>query len=433
MRRQACVLVVALAFGPPARAAEDKEEKVDGYLEWRQGDLLIADGQKVRVSPSTKFKGKAEARDVASIPLGYELKAKGLREDGGVLLAREIEAKPNGGALFESDVKTATDEAERRAVRAGRFLEGDGPGATSAGRLYTEGPEVDRVRRIVDGLCPPYVDAAGFRVYVIENREWNAFAMGNYSIYVFTGLLQDLDDDEVAIVLGHEMVHATHEHTRRQFKKQMWIQLAALGLAGVEEADHRRQEGSGGGPAHDRIRRSRGGQRLRPGLRGPGRPRRAPLRLRGRLRHHEGPETLEPLREEVRRNRQGRQLLLRRSLPLVGAGGQPREADRLQLSRGTEGVGPRPAEGHGGPTQRGRSGTRAAFRARPRSGHDARARPDVERGRTQGDQARHDATAEVQRLLGPPKEQLAFGTQTKWTYPSLSVVFEGGKVKEVKF
>ena len=60
--------------------------------------------------------------------------------------------------------------------------------------------------------------------------------MGNYSIYVFTGLLKDMDDDELAIVLGHEMVHATHEHTRRQFKKQMWIQLAAIGLAGVEEA-----------------------------------------------------------------------------------------------------------------------------------------------------------------------------------------------------
>ena len=71
---------------------------------------------------------------------------------------------------------------------------------------------------------------------MIDNKEWNAFAMGNYSIYVFSGLLKDLDDDEVAIVLGHEMVHATHEHTRRQFKKQMWIQLAALGLAGVEEA-----------------------------------------------------------------------------------------------------------------------------------------------------------------------------------------------------
>ena len=49
--------------------------------------------------------------------------------------------------------------------------------------------------------------------------------MGNYSIYVFTGLLDDMDDDEVAIVLGHELVHATHEHSRKQFKKDMLVQL----------------------------------------------------------------------------------------------------------------------------------------------------------------------------------------------------------------
>ena len=37
------------------------------------------------------------------------------------------------------------------------------------------------------------------------------------------------------IVLGHEVAHATHEHSRKQFKKQMWIQLAAIGLGLVNE------------------------------------------------------------------------------------------------------------------------------------------------------------------------------------------------------
>src|SRR5262249_30388688 len=102
-------------------------------------------------------------------------------------------------------------------------------------RLYDSGPMVERVERIVDALLPPYIDPDNVRCYVIENPEWNAFAMGNFSIYVFSGLLNDLDDDEVAIVLGHEITHATHEHTRRQFKKQMWIQLAVLGLAVATE------------------------------------------------------------------------------------------------------------------------------------------------------------------------------------------------------
>lgn len=60
-------------------------------------------------------------------------------------------------------------------------------------------------------------------------------AAPNDSIYVFSGLLKDMDDDEVAIVLGHELAHATHEHSRKSFKKTMLIQLAALGVVAVAE------------------------------------------------------------------------------------------------------------------------------------------------------------------------------------------------------
>jgi Zn-dependent protease with chaperone function len=440
MRRHASVLLLALAFAPAARAAEDKEEKVDGYLEWRQGDLLIADGQKVRFSPTTKFKGKGEAKDVASIPMGYELKAKGLREDGGVLLARELEAKPNGGALFESDVKTATDEAENRAVRAGRFLEGEGSRATSAGRLYTEGPEVERVRRIVDDLTPPYLDPGAFRVYVIDNKEWNAFAMGNYSIYVYTGLLHDLDDDEVAIVLGHEMVHATHEHTRRQFKRQMWIQLAALGLAGVEEAtiDDKKARavaqlmtvfaaaavGNGYG-------RDLEDQADRVGLRyayesgyditkGP--------RLWNRFAKKYGEEgKAANFIFGDHSLSSARAANLEKQIAFNYPDG-PKQVARARPSSpgtrpGTSMAGAAPARP---PVPAPDSGTsRALAPAAPAAAPASAAAPkEIKPGMT---------TAEVQRLLGAPKEQLAFGTQTKWVYPSLSVIFEAGKVKEVRF
>jgi len=60
-------------------------------------------------------------------------------------------------------------------------------------------------------------------------------AAPNDSLYIFTGLLNDMDDDEVAIILGHELAHATHEHSRKGFKKNMLIQLAALGIAAVAE------------------------------------------------------------------------------------------------------------------------------------------------------------------------------------------------------
>ena len=231
-------LVLAVALGSTGLFAQDEPEKargekVDAYAEFRLGDCIVADAQRVCPAPGLKFKGEGEARDFASVPLGYELKAKGTRRSDGTLLAREVEAKPNGAAMFEGEIRSATDQAEAQARQKGRFTEGDGKEETSVGRLIETGPPVERVRHIVDTLLPPYLHPEDVRIYVIENKEWNAFAMGNYSIYVFTGLLDDMDDDEVAIVLGHELVHASHEHSRKQFKKDMWIQLLALGALGA--------------------------------------------------------------------------------------------------------------------------------------------------------------------------------------------------------
>ncbi len=121
----------------------------------------------------------------------------------------------------------------RRRARRGASPRATGRRRRASASSSRTGPQVDRVRHIVDTLLPPYLHPEDVRIYVIENKEWNAFAMGNYSIYVFTGLLDDMDDDEVAIVLGHELVHATHEHSRKQFKKDMWIQLLALGALGA--------------------------------------------------------------------------------------------------------------------------------------------------------------------------------------------------------
>lgn len=234
----ACLCLVA---GGGGLLAADGEVRLDGYAEWRQGDTLIVDGQRVRPSSRLKFKGGGEARDFNSIPLGYETKLKGVRLIDGTVLARELEAKPNGDALFENDLRSAFDEMEKQYLRRGRMYDEDEDGNVSEdyGRLRDEGRDVDRVRRITRDIVPGYMKPEDFRVYVVDNKDWNAMAAPNRSIYVFSGLLRDMDDDQVAIVLGHELVHATHEHSRRQFKKQMLIQLAALGvLAGAESIDN---------------------------------------------------------------------------------------------------------------------------------------------------------------------------------------------------
>ncbi len=40
---------------------------------------------------------------------------------------------------------------------------------------------------------------------------------------------------------------------------------------------------------------------------------------------------------------------------------------------------------------------------------------------------------EVIEVLGKPEREVSFETKTRWTYPDLTVIFENGRVKEVKF
>ncbi len=213
-------------------------DKLAGYAEWRDGACLMVDGQRVCPAPGMRFKGHAEADSFGAIPLGYEIKVKGARADSGVFLAQELEAKPNGAALFEDDLRRDFDALEELYRNQARVfdVDDDGSQGDDYGALLERGREVRRVRAILDNLVPPYLDARDFRVYVVENEDWNAMAAPNGAIFVFTGLLEALDDDELALILGHELVHATHEHSRRQAKQGMWIELATAGVVAVADA-----------------------------------------------------------------------------------------------------------------------------------------------------------------------------------------------------
>ena len=228
------VLIVGLAAGFPAVEAQETI-KLDGYAEWRQPGLLIVDGQRVRAEERTKWKGTFTT--IQAVPLGYEVRVQGIRISDGAVLAREVDVRPNGTALFETEVQKGTDELEGLWLRSGEAFEGDARGRkTTIGEVEREGRGVDRVRRLVRQMTPSHVDRSKVRVYVIDNDEWNAMAMGNGAVWVFRGIMDDMTDNELAIVVGHELAHYTHEHPRRQMRRGMWGQfgsLAALLAAGA--------------------------------------------------------------------------------------------------------------------------------------------------------------------------------------------------------
>jgi len=209
---------------------------VDGYAEFRRGDELIVDGQRLRAGASTRFRD-AQFRSLTAIPLGYEVEADGTRQSDGFILATTVRARPNGTAFLENDVKAATDEIEAMWLEAGAMFEPtEGGGRKVIGKTIGSGAEYARVRGMVDRLLPPYIEPDSVRVHLVDTKEWNAAAMGNGAIWVYTGLVREMNDDELAIVVGHEIGHFTHEHSRLQARRGLWTQFLGLGAILAAEA-----------------------------------------------------------------------------------------------------------------------------------------------------------------------------------------------------
>ena len=135
------VLVLPLQFSSTAASAGEVV-KLDGYAEWRYDEFLIVEGQRVKATKGTRFSGKGAARGFDAIPLGYEVKVYGYRTPDGTVLARKVEAKPNGSALFEGQLRSAFEETEERWRRDGRAVEQ----GQNLGKLLRSGRDVERVR-----------------------------------------------------------------------------------------------------------------------------------------------------------------------------------------------------------------------------------------------------------------------------------------------
>jgi predicted Zn-dependent protease len=70
-----------------------------------------------------------------------------------------------------------------------------------------------------------------FQFHVIQDKSVNAFATPNGIVVVHSGFMEMVENEaQLAAVVGHEIAHATHEHTWRQQqfhkKKRMGIALA---------------------------------------------------------------------------------------------------------------------------------------------------------------------------------------------------------------
>jgi len=95
-------------------------------------------------------------------------------------------------------------------------------------------PQVLRLRAIAARLIPfapqwnPRAEQWRWEVNVIASPQLNAFCMPGGKIVFFYGILDKLklSDDEVAMVMGHEIAHALREHARERLAKTGTTRLA---------------------------------------------------------------------------------------------------------------------------------------------------------------------------------------------------------------
>jgi len=96
-------------------------------------------------------------------------------------------------------------------------------------------PQVKRLRAIAARIVPnaqrwnPSAANWQWEVNLLNSDQVNAFCMPGGRIAFFTGILTKLNltDDEVAMVMGHEIAHALREHARKRAVQSTAVSLAS--------------------------------------------------------------------------------------------------------------------------------------------------------------------------------------------------------------
>jgi Zn-dependent protease with chaperone function len=114
-------------------------------------------------------------------------------------------------------------------------------------------PQLVRIRQIASRLIPftaqwnPRARDWKWEVNLIGSKQLNAWCMPGGKIAFYTGIIDQLKltDDEIAMIMGHEMAHALREHARERLAKSqvtniglsLASQLLGLGQLGNVAAD----------------------------------------------------------------------------------------------------------------------------------------------------------------------------------------------------
>lgn len=93
--------------------------------------------------------------------------------------------------------------------------------------VLKSGSYVDRLNRLTKNIK---VDGLNLAFKVYKTDEINAFACGDGSIRVYSGLMDVMDDDALMAIIGHEIGHVVHKDTKAAMKRA-YLASAARDMA----------------------------------------------------------------------------------------------------------------------------------------------------------------------------------------------------------
>ena len=223
---------------------------------------LRADGQIIRVTSATKvfFKPTKRERQIAEKSRRQNSKTE---EDAeplkaldqvsiGMAMTYEGKRDRETGKILAERVEFSTNELEGGEAKLWKSLQTSVKGAQGLRPGELKINHVGKFKLVPDQEVQAYVTALGqrlipqyqrdlpiddprripFQFHVVVDNQVNAFATPNGIVVVNSGLMDMLENEaQLAAVMGHEIAHATHEHTWRgqQFHKKTRAGIAIAG------------------------------------------------------------------------------------------------------------------------------------------------------------------------------------------------------------
>jgi Peptidase family M48/Domain of unknown function (DUF5666) len=238
---------------------------------WR--GIFFVNGQRIQVTPETKVLFKltslekklaksatkkpkgdvAETEDsfrplfsLAEVTSGMMMTYEGRRDiETGRILAERVEFSKNdfekGEARLWKNYKVKVKPGDALGLKPAELS------ISNAGKykLLPNDEVQEYVTNLGQSLIPAYLKAIpdsdpsklNFRFFVIMNKEPNAFALANGIFLIHSGMFDVVENEaQLAAVIGHEIAHATQEHTWRQMNYHKNAKMALSIASAVASA-----------------------------------------------------------------------------------------------------------------------------------------------------------------------------------------------------